>query len=91
MADIAKVMKALASGPRLKILRLLKGRTLCVNAITRKLGITQSAVSQHLRILRNAGLIMPDKHGYWIHYSVNANAMSKCAQAMKKLFSLQEQ
>ena len=90
MADIAEVMKALASEPRLRILQLLKCRTLCVNAITKKLGVTQSAVSQHLRILRKAGLIMPDKRGYWIHYSVNPDAMTRCAQAMNRLFSVQE-
>ena len=89
MAELVEVMKALASEPRVKILQLLKSHPLCVNAMTRKLGITQSAVSQHLRVLRKAGLIVPDKHGYWTHYSVDSEAMAKCAGAIERLFTVE--
>ena len=89
MAELVEVMKALSCKQRVKILQLLKGHPLCVNAITRKLGITQSAVSQHLRVLRKAGLIVPDRRGYWTHYSVDADAMAKCAGAIGKLFAVE--
>ncbi|MBN1919513.1 MAG: winged helix-turn-helix transcriptional regulator [Verrucomicrobia bacterium] len=86
MAALVKVLKALSSEPRLKIFRLLKDRSLCVNAITAKLKITQSAVSQHLRILKEAGLVEAEKHGYWIHYTVNRDALGRYAGSIAKLF-----
>ncbi len=89
MPGLVEVMKALACEQRVKILQLLKGHPLCVNAITCRLGITQSAVSQHLRVLRKAGLIVPDRRGYWTHYSVDSNAMAKCAGAVGRLFSVE--
>jgi DNA-binding transcriptional ArsR family regulator len=90
MTDLVGVLKALSSEPRLKILQLLKNKTLCVNAITKKLGITQSAVSQHLRILKEAGLVKPQKLGYWMHYSVNSKKLAKHKEAISKLLSLEE-
>lgn len=89
MPELVEVMKALACEQRVKILQLLKGHPLCVNALTRKLGITQSAVSQHLRVLRKAGLIVPDRRGYWTHYSVDSDAMVKCAGEIGRLFAVQ--
>jgi DNA-binding transcriptional ArsR family regulator len=86
MASVVKVLKALSSEPRLKIFRLLRSRSLCVNALTAKLGMTQSAVSQHLRILKEAGLVQADKRGYWIHYSVNADALRRHASSIGRLF-----
>jgi len=68
---LTKVFKALSDSNRLKIFMLLSRRTLCVNALVRCLDISQPAVSQHLRILREAGLIKAEKRGYWIHYSAN--------------------
>lgn len=57
MTEIIETLKALSSEPRLKLFILLKGRSLCVSAITAKMGMTQSAVSQHLKILKGAGLV----------------------------------
>jgi DNA-binding transcriptional ArsR family regulator len=88
VADIAEVMKALASEPRLGILQLLKEKTLCVNAITRRLGLTQPAVSQHLRVLKEAGLVKPDKRGYWMHYSVDAKALDSCRKTIDALLAV---
>ena len=77
MADSTVVLKALSSEPRLRILKLLKKQSLCVNALASRTGLAQSAVSQHLRILSNARLVNFEKRGYWMHYSVNENALSK--------------
>lgn len=66
-----KVCKALADGTRLEILKLLMHKPFCVNAIAKRFGISQSAVSQHLRVLREAGLVEGNKEGYFVHYSVN--------------------
>ena len=87
MPDLSVVLKAISSESRLDIFRLLKKRSLCVNAITHKLGMKQAAVSQHLRILREAGLVEAQKSGYWVHYSVNRRALAKWRAAVDKLLS----
>lgn len=48
-----------------------KGGPLCVNALTNRLGVTQSAVSQHLRVLRQAGIVRGKRKGAFVHYSIN--------------------
>ena len=85
MQELTKVFKALSDSNRLKIFMLLSRRTLCVNALVRCLDISQPAVSQHLRILREAGLIKAEKRGYWMHYSANKG---KGEQFIKKFNSL---
>lgn len=65
-----KVFRALANPLRLEIIRLLQKYPLCVKALVARIKVTQAAVSQHLRILENAGLVMSRKQGYWKHYSL---------------------
>ena len=77
MTDLVTVLKALSSEPRLKIFRLLKERPLCVNAITRSMDISQPSVSQHLAVLRNAGLVTSHKRGYRVHYRLNADRLEQ--------------
>jgi ArsR family transcriptional regulator, arsenate/arsenite/antimonite-responsive transcriptional repressor len=84
MSEFTVVCQALSVEARVKILHLLKKQTLCVNAITCRLGITQSAVSQHLRVLKSAGLVKAEKRGYWVHYSINAKALKRFNQLAKK-------
>jgi len=77
--DLVKLFKALADPTRVQILLHLADGNVCVGALAQRLGVTHSAVSQHLRILREAGLVDGDKRGYWVHYSLNrerANAAS---------------
>jgi len=88
VADLVKVLKALSSEPRLKMLRLLKGRSLCVKAITGRLGLTQSAASQHLRVLKEAGLVKDEKRGYWVHYSADKDALMRHGAAVGRLFEV---
>ena len=81
---LSKVFKALGDPSRLNILRLLhqhKG-ALCVTAIANKMSITQSAVSQHLRVLRDIGLIRGNRIGAMMHYYVDEEVVS----AQKTLF-----
>ncbi len=85
MQQLAKVFKALSDANRLKIFILLSSRTLCVNALVNHLAISQSAVSQHLRVLREAGLVNSEKRGYWMHYSANKK---EAEQFIKKFNSL---
>lgn len=65
-------LKALADPVRLRMLRLLhdRGET-CVCEFERELGLSQSGVSMHLRILRSAGLVTTEKLGKWVFYSLD--------------------
>ncbi len=70
MKLLLKVMKALADGNRLRILRLLLDRPRCVCELQRALGITQPSVSKHLRILEEAGLVEKERSGQFIDYKL---------------------
>ena len=79
MADAAKaarVFKVLSVATRVKIIQLLRGRALCVNALAQRLDITPAAVSQHLRVLRDADLVTADKRGYYVHYRINEKTLA---------------
>lgn len=73
----ARVFKVLAADTRVRMLELLKHRHLCVNALARELGITPAAVSQHLRILRDAGIVQADKQGYFVHYRLDPATLAE--------------
>ena len=84
--DMTRVFRALAVDKRLEIVRLLEGRTLCVGALSNLLSISAGAVSQHLRILRDAGIVEPDRRGYYIHYSLAPGAPERCRAVVDTLF-----
>jgi ArsR family transcriptional regulator len=69
--DLVKLFKALADPTRAQILSQLADRGLCVGALAYQLGVTHSAVSQHLRVLREAGLVHGERQGYRVHYSLD--------------------
>jgi len=75
----AELFKSLGVESRLRIIELLKRNgPLCVNDMAAQLGITSSAVSQHLKVLRNAGLVRNERKGYWIPYEIDPAAMERC-------------
>jgi len=75
--EITKIFKALSDPTRFKIFLLLNDRVSCVNALVNFLQISQPAVSQHLKILREAGLVKIEKKGYWVHYSSDKEKIEK--------------
>ena len=75
--EITKIFKALSDPTRFKIFLLLNSRIFCVNGIVNFLQISQPAVSQHLKILREAGLVKIEKKGYWVHYSSDKEKIDK--------------
>lgn len=83
-AEIASVFRALSSPMRLRILRQIKNRQLCVNAITAHLAISQSAVSQHLGVLRAAGLVEREPYGSIVHYRLNKRRLEQFKRAVRK-------
>ena len=85
---LARWLKVLSVDTRLRIVQLLKDRVLCVNALAKRLGITQSAVSQHLRVLREADLVIDEKRGYYVHYRLNEETFSKCIAAINHVLNV---
>ena len=85
--DLAQFGKALSSPVRVHILTLLHGRALCVNALATKLSVTQGAVSQHLRILREAGIVLGEKRGYHVHYRLDERRLVAWREALYKLLT----
>ena len=75
----AEILKALADETRLKIIKIMavKGNNLCVGAITKHLKLSQPAVSQHLKVLKNAGIVEPNRQGFHIHYSIVTNVLDE--------------
>ena len=66
----SRLLKALANDTRLRMLRLLSLREMCVCELIVALGLTQPTASHHLNILQNAELIDDRKDGKWVFYSV---------------------
>jgi DNA-binding transcriptional ArsR family regulator len=77
--DCIVALKALGELSRLRIMRLLLKEPLGVNAISERLGTSQYNVSKHLRILREAGLVLMEKQGQQRLYSVVPGIKSQLA------------
>lgn len=90
----ASVFSALADPTRLKLVKLLcrqrDPNALCVNALAGFLGVTQSAVSQHLRVLRAIGLVKGERRGYHIHYFTNQDMLEKCRKLTSAALSMDD-
>ena len=80
--ELAHICKILSVDTRVRIVQLLKGRSLCVGALSKRLNVTQGAVSQHLRILREARLVIADKRGYFVHYRLNEKTLDRWNKAL---------
>ena len=79
----AELFKVLSVDTRIKIVELLKQKgTLGVNEMSKMLGITPSAVSQHLKILKQAGLVQNERKGYWLPYKIDHDAMAQCKEVI---------
>lgn len=79
-----ELMRALAHPLRLKILEFIDGQgSINVNKIYNTLKLEQSITSQHLRILRLAGVVSADKEGKYVTYSINYNIVRKASMAVK--------
>lgn len=88
MKTLSDNFRILGSAPRLNIITLLaKSPPLCVNAIREELRMGQSAVSQHLRVLKMAGWVRAEKRGYWVHYSLNRKKLDKLRLEVEELAS----
>jgi ArsR family transcriptional regulator, arsenate/arsenite/antimonite-responsive transcriptional repressor len=85
MKEAAELFKLLSVDKRIEIVELLKKEDMSVNAIADTMGITQSAVSQHLRVLKSAGLVKDERRGYFIFYSLNKQALEECRKRLNRI------
>ncbi|WP_258112433.1 metalloregulator ArsR/SmtB family transcription factor [Alicyclobacillus sp. SP_1] len=81
----ADVYKALADKTRLHILALLKYDELCVCELVEVLDITQPGISQHLRKLRQAGLVAERKFAQWVFYRLDGEHVPVFASILEEL------
>jgi ArsR family transcriptional regulator, arsenate/arsenite/antimonite-responsive transcriptional repressor len=79
MKQFTKVMKALSDPNRVKIVKLLQQKVMCVCEIQAALGIAQPSVSKHLKILEEAGLVDFRKEGLWVNYYLSEGKSSPYA------------
>src|SRR3989339_1282222 len=82
----SEIFKVLSVETRVKIIELLKGQgPLGTKDIAATIGITTAAVSQHLKILKQAGLVRSERKGYWIPYSIDEKSLENCRQVLNKV------
>lgn len=77
MEQIVQLFKALGDETRLKILLILTMRQICAKGLSKHLGISEAAVSQHLKILKDACIIVGEKRGYYVHYKIQKSILSE--------------
>lgn len=82
----AELFKVLGVESRIRIIDLLKQKgPLGVKDLSEALGITPSAVSQHLKVLRYAGMVRGERKGYYLPYEIDAKAMNKCQEMLAEV------
>ena len=69
--DNTRIFKALSDINRLRILKALQSKSLCVCELKELLKLANSTVSQHLKILKESGFIIEEKEGKWVNYMIN--------------------
>jgi DNA-binding transcriptional ArsR family regulator len=85
--ELIRLLKILSVGTRVRIVQVLKGRVLCMGALASQLDVTQGAVSQHLRAMRDAGLLVAEKRGYYVHYRLNEQTLHRWRRQINTLLT----
>ena len=90
MPELYEIMKSLGDETRFKLIELLLQHDYCVGALSRRLNLSESAISQHLKILRNTQLVKGEKRGYCTHYYVDRQMLQKVAHEIIVLSELEQ-
>ena len=87
LQSLVRFFKALGDGTRLDLVRLLTWRqdssAMCVTRLANELGVSPSSVSQHLRVLKDLGLVQSERRGLRIHYWLHAEGLDRYRQAAR--------
>ena len=85
MNEKVKVFKAIGDETRLKILILLSSKNVCAKGIAKHLEISEAAVSQHIKTLKEANLVIAYKEGYYVMYELNKDVLQNAKKFMDLL------
>lgn len=85
--DCAKLLKAMGNEKRLEILCYLYEREYCVGDLEKKVELSQSALSQHLAVLREAGIVKTRRNAQTIFYSIKCGKVTNILDLLQKKFS----
>lgn len=85
MKNLAQIYKALGDETRLEIVNMLLGKELCVCDIIDAFSLSQPAISHHLKILRQAGILIDTKDGKWVFYSLNPETLKLAEQFLTQV------
>ena len=88
--DKTKVLKAITDESRMSILKILLKHNYCVRALANELELAEATVSQHLKVLREAGLLVCEKRGYFTHYSVEREVLQELAREIETLAAIEQ-
>ncbi len=83
--ESVNVFKALSDPNRIRIIKMLESRELCVCEVREVLELSTSTVSKHLSILRDAGLITDSKHGKWVNFRLNEKSETSFIRSQLEL------
>ncbi len=85
MDDITGILRALSDETRFSIVTILLNHDICAGAVARRLGVSDAAVSQHMKVLRDAGLVESERRGYFTHYRVNVGLLEETAASLSEM------
>ena len=89
MRDLSRFFRALGDETRLHLVSLLAqqepGKAFCVGRLARELDVTPSAVSQHLRVLKDLGLVHGERRSYRIHYFLDQERLAEYQDLAREL------
>ncbi|MDY6862146.1 MAG: metalloregulator ArsR/SmtB family transcription factor [Thermodesulfobacteriota bacterium] len=86
MRSLQSIFKALSNETRIRILKLISQRELCVCELMQVLDMTQSRISRHVNLLKQAGLVKDRRDGKWVYYSIDAKSFNPYAKDILGLF-----
>jgi len=85
------IIRAMGDPKRFRLLQLMSQRGYCVGALAHASGLSESSVSQHLKILREAGLVYGMKRGYYTHYQVDKDALGRVIHELQEMITNRRQ
>ena len=86
----ARVFKALCDERRQKILELLQGGEKCACVLIEEMGMPQSSLSYHMKILCDSGIVTSREDGKWTHYQISRQGSEKAVSLLKEITAVTE-
>lgn len=83
--EISNALKAMGHPIRLKMVELLIQKQMCVRSLARYFEVSEPTISVHLKVLKNAGLIIGEKKSYYMHYHVVRENIEELSQLFSRL------